>query len=79
MISRAICELDSQLDIKYSVFSQSNSSIRNNLFAGVKFIAPLAKDKIVAFVGGGETPVAPTNELRIWDNRDDKELAKVFR
>lgn len=36
-------------------------------------------DKIIWFVGGGDCPAAPENELRLWDNHHDEQLCKIVQ
>ena len=34
-------------------------------------------DKIIWYVGGGSSPAAPDNELRLWNNHKDEQLLKI--
>lgn len=45
-----------------------------DLTGGVGMIGFYRQDKIIWFVGGGETPAAPDNEFRLWDNHNDEQL-----
>jgi hypothetical protein len=45
---------------------------------GIGLFGFVQSDSIIWFVGGGENPAVPENELRIWDNRNDKQLCKIM-
>lgn len=63
----------------YKIFSmQPIKFLKNKDFGGsIGQIGFYNSDNIIWFVGGCLAPVAPDNELRLWDNWRDEQLFKI--
>jgi hypothetical protein len=60
----------------YKIFTLNPIKLikENDLGGGIGKIGFYNSDKIIWFVGGGDSPAVPPNELRLWDNHIDEQL-----
>jgi len=65
----------------YKIFSLNPIKLikHKDMGGGIGLIGFYNSDKIIWFVGGGDLPAVPTNELRLWDNHIDEQLCKFVQ